>query len=184
MSDTASEGDTLLGAPVLDSVANAEAETLSLVFAIGDNHTRQKVFESYKAQFPSAQFPVIIHHSAYVSPHAHLEEGTIVLAQAHVNAMSNIGAFSIINSLTSIDHDNQIGAFSSLAPASATGGNVTIEHKCAIGMGAVIKHGVRIGEQCVIGANSYVHQDCESHHVYFGTPARKIRARKEDEPYL
>lgn len=182
VSENTEEGDTLLDHPVHAAITKEENHTF--VIAVGDNHTRKNIASELKQTYPNATFPAIIHPTAYVSPHALIDEGSVILAQANVGPNSTIGAFCIINSAASVDHDNHMGNFTSLAPASATGGNVTIGEQCAISMGAMLKHGVTIGAHCVIGANSYVHTACERNHIYYGTPAKKARRRREDEPYL
>jgi len=57
---------------------------------------------------------------------------------------------------------------------------VHIEKHAIIGANTVILPGVRIGEGAAIGANSLVTRDCQPWSVYFGSPVRKLRARKQD----
>jgi len=57
---------------------------------------------------------------------------------------------------------------------------VHIEKHAIIGANTVVLPGVRIGEGAAIGANSLVMSDCEPWSVYFGSPVRKLRSRRQD----
>ncbi|MDH0418675.1 acyltransferase [Delftia tsuruhatensis] len=49
-----------------------------------------------------------------------------------------------------------------------------------IGAGSVVLPGVRVEEGCSIGAMSMVTKSTEAWSIYFGIPARRIKARKKD----
>ncbi len=59
---------------------------------------------------------------------------------------------------------------------------VTISNGTWIGAGSTILPGVTIGEGCVIAAGAVVTKDCESHGLYGGVPARRIRDLPVDAP--
>jgi maltose O-acetyltransferase len=52
---------------------------------------------------------------------------------------------------------------------------VRIGSGCWIGTGATILPGVTIGDGCLVAAGAVVTRDCESHGMYAGVPARRIR---------
>lgn len=79
-------------------------------------------------------FPVIISPIAYVSKHAIVGSGTVVMHFAQINANSRIGYNCIINSKALIEHDACIG------------------NNCHISTGAIINGGVKVGEECFIGS--------------------------------
>ncbi len=106
------------------------------------------------------------------------------MAGAVVNPNSNIGRHCIVNTNSSVDHDNHIHDFASVGPGAVTGGGVTLGTYSAIGLGACVAESVRIGKNSVIGAGATVVRDIPDSVIAFGTPARVIRSRALDEPYL
>ena len=109
---------------------------------------------------------------------------TEFVTRAVIGANTAIGRFCIVNSQASLDHDCRLDDFASLAPGSVIGGGVAIGERSVVGIGAVVRHDITIGHDVVIGANSYVHTDCGDEAVYFGTPAKAVRKRHRNEPYL
>lgn len=57
---------------------------------------------------------------------------------------------------------------------------VTIERHVIVGSGAVILPGVTISEGASVGALSLVTKSLEAWSVYFGTPAKRLKARSRD----
>jgi acetyltransferase-like isoleucine patch superfamily enzyme len=106
------------------------------------------------------------------------------MAGVSINPCSSIGRFCILNTNSSLDHDSILEDFSSLAPGATTGGNCRIGQYSAVGIGAVVIHGIDVGEHTVIGAGSLVMRSMESFVVAYGSPARVIRHRKQEEKYL
>jgi sugar O-acyltransferase (sialic acid O-acetyltransferase NeuD family) len=84
------------------------------------------------------QMPYIISPKAYVSKHAKIGNGTVVMHDSIVNANSVIGENCIINSKALIEHD------------------CTILNHCHISTNATINGGVTIEEECFIGSNSTI----------------------------
>ena len=82
------------------------------------------------------QIPIITSPLAYVSKHASIGKGTVIMHQAFVNAGATIGENCIINSQALIEHD------------------AVIEGHCHISTSAVINGGVRVKENSFIGSNT------------------------------
>jgi sugar O-acyltransferase (sialic acid O-acetyltransferase NeuD family) len=82
-----------------------------------------------------AKFPVIQSPLAYVSPHAQIGEGTIVMHHALINTGARVGRNCIINTKALVEHD------------------ATIEDHCHIATGAIINGGVKIGAGTFVGSN-------------------------------
>ncbi|MCK4441190.1 MAG: acetyltransferase, partial [Sulfurovaceae bacterium] len=76
---------------------------LVTVGQIKSNSLRVKIFNVLKKI--GYKLPVIISSLAYVSKHSKIEEGTVVLHHALVNANVNIGINCIINTKALIEHD-------------------------------------------------------------------------------
>ena len=89
-----------------------------------------------KLKLIGAVFPTIISPLAYVSPHAHVEEGTIVMHHAVVNAGASVGINCIINTRALVEHDAVVG-----------------DH-CHVSTGAIVNGGVEVGEKTFIGSNA------------------------------
>ena len=104
-----------------------------LLIAIGNNTVREKVAGSV-----SHKFGTLIHPSAYVAKDVELGEGTVVLANAVVQANAKIGKHVIINAGVCIDHDAVINDFVLVYPNSYVGGGAVLEKKVLVNAGAVI----------------------------------------------
>ena len=105
--------------------------------------------------------PVIISPRAYVSKHAKIGEGTIVLHDAVVNANAKVGKNCIINSKALIEHDAIVGNHCHIATGAIVNGEVTVGNESFMGSGAITRQSVSVGENCVIGAGVVVKRDIE-----------------------
>ncbi len=103
-----------------------------------------------------AILPVIISPLAYVSRHASLGEGTIVMHQALVNAAATIGRNSIINSKALIEHDAVVGDHCHIATAAVINGGVMVGDGSFIGSNAVTKQGAVIPAFSFVKAGAIV----------------------------
>jgi len=150
--------------------------------AIGENSKRRKV--ATEIQKYNCPFLSLTHPSASISPSAQIGAGTIVISGSIINPGVQIGEHCILNTGSIIDHDCVIGRYSSIAPGVQIGGNVTLGEGCAIGIGTSVVHNIDIGNDTVIGAGSLVTKSIPAGIVAYGVPAKKIRDRKPDDPYL
>jgi sugar O-acyltransferase (sialic acid O-acetyltransferase NeuD family) len=115
---------------------------------------RKKLFERLKAL--NAKFPIIISPLAYVSRHAVISEGTIVMHKAVINAGAKVGRNCIINTKALVEHDAQIGDHCHIATASVINGGVKVGSETFFGSNAVSREYVEIGKKSVIGCNAKV----------------------------
>jgi sugar O-acyltransferase (sialic acid O-acetyltransferase NeuD family) len=97
------------------------------------------------------RLPVIISPSAYVSPHATLGLGTIVMHGAIVNAGASIGNNCIINSRSLIEHDAQIADHCHISTGAILNGGSIVGVGSFIGSGAIVKQESSIGDGCLVG---------------------------------
>ena len=51
-------------------------------------------------------------------------------------------------------------------------------------MGSIIKNNINISNDTIVGFSSLVNKDCDRNSVYWGSPAKKKRAKKYNENYL
>ncbi len=155
-----------------------------VVVAIGDNWRRREAMRHAEERVPGLAFASVVHPSATVAAGVVVGPGTVVLAGAVVVAGSRLGRGCIVNTLASLDHDGELGDHASLAPGVVTGGRVHVGECAAVGLGARVVHAIRIGEHAVVGAGSLVLEDVPAGVVVYGSPARVVRTRASDEPYL
>ena len=170
-------------ASLISALHDVDIVTTALALGHGVNHVRFRAFEEVLSVFPQAQFPPIVHSSAWVSPTASLGRGAVVLAQASVGSGSTLGAGALINTGASLDHDSTLSDFASLGPGSRTGGNTLIGPRTMLGLQAGILERRTIGEDSVVGAHSLVIENIPPLSVAIGTPCRVTRSRKWDENY-
>lgn len=113
-------------------------------------------------------FPLIVAPTAYVSRHATLGAGTIVLHGAVVNAGVRVGDNSIINNRALLEHDTTVEDHCHISTGAILNGGVTIGAGSFVGSGTVIKEGVIIGKDCVIGMGLSVRHNQLDHARYTG----------------
>lgn len=106
--------------------------------------------------------PAIVSPRAYVSRHAKVGVGTIVMHGAIINAGASVGRNCIINSLALIEHDVVIEDHCHIATSAAINSGVHIGRATFIGSGTTVRQSTRIGERCVIGMGQRVLADCET----------------------
>ena len=109
--------------------------------------------------------PVIVSSQAYVSKHAQIGEGTIIMHGVIINANAKVGNNCIINNSALIEHDAVIGDHCHIATGAIINGEVSVENETFIGSGAVTKQAISIGKNCVIGAGVVLKNDIESNKV-------------------
>ena len=105
------------------------------------------------------QLPVIISPRAYVSPHARIGKGTIVMHGAIVNAGAQIGDNCIINNRSLIEHDAAIGNNCHVSTGAIVNGGVLVGEGSFIGSGSVLKENIQIGKRSLIGMGLAVRQN-------------------------
>lgn len=183
--DEVKSNETLMGYKVFKSIFEIdEYQNCEYCIAIGDNSLRERVLKKTIDQYKDAKFATIIHSTSYVSNQSILGDGTVVLGNSFVGPRCHIKNHCIINSSSSIDHDCYLDEFSSTGPGSVIGGTVSVGKKSIIAIGSSIKHSINIGDNSIIGANSYLKDNVGDNVIYYGSPARFIRNRDNDEKYL
>jgi len=103
-----------------------------------------------------ANFPVIQSPLAYVSRHAQVAEGTIVMHHALINAGARVGKNCIINNKALIEHDAIIEDHCHISTGAVINGGVKIGRGSFFGSKAVCKEYIEIGENAVIGCGAII----------------------------
>jgi sugar O-acyltransferase (sialic acid O-acetyltransferase NeuD family) len=156
-------GARVLGYEVLgadeDLAALVAAHPRALV-ACGQIRTpdpRMRLFERLKGL--GYELPVIVSPRAYVSSHAVLGEGTIVMHGAVVNAAAVVGRNCIVNSQALIEHGATVGDHCHIATAAVVNGEARVGAGTFIGSNAVLRERVIVAERSMIGMGEPLHGD-------------------------
>jgi len=179
----------VFGYKVLGKLNELESILLSFkgvnsgIIAIGDNYTRHTFAEKIK-KIKKFSFVSAIHPSTILGSNVKINDGCVISAGVIINNDTVIGEHCYLGMKVAISHDGKVDDFCSLAPGVTAGGNVNIGNLTAIGLGTNIIHGKNIGEQNVIGAGSLVVNNFENNLLVYGVPAKVIKKRKIDDPYL
>lgn len=157
-------GTDVLGYRVLGTdvdLPSLIAEWRHVLVTIGHIKTpypRVRLFELLEQG--GAAFATVISPLAYVSPHARIGAGTIVMHGAIVNAGAVIGRNCIVNSNALVEHDVEIGDHCHVSTAAAVNGGVRVGSCTFIGSSASVKQCLTIGEGSLIGMGQRVLADC------------------------
>lgn len=124
------------GIPVIGSTADIEKffpEYRLLLVTIGNNTLRRKLYNRAKAA--GYTFPNVILPSAYVSSHAHIGSGCVILNNVVIQNNAKCGDGCILNPGVELHHDSSIGSY------------------CLIYTNSVVRSLTHVGDQVWIGSN-------------------------------
>ncbi len=144
-----------------------------LIISIGSNRIRRLIAEKY-----DLDYAIALHVNSSISDTATIDEGTVVMPRAVVEADAKIGKHCIINTAATVNHECLIGDFVHLSPGSTVCGNVKIGDGTWIGAGATVIQGISIGKGCTIGAGAVVISDVPDGATVVGNPGRVIKISK------
>ena len=153
-------GDTILNYPVIaddNELIELTKKYKYFHITLGFIKTparRNQILEILKRN--KAELPVILSPIAYVSEHAIICAGTIIMHNAQINANAEIGENCIINSKALIEHDAIVGDNCHISTGAIINGGVTVGNECFVGTGAVVVQGAKIPDGSFIKANSLV----------------------------
>jgi len=156
----------ILGYPVIgvdEDVPMLISDCANALIAVGQIKTPEIRMELFDQLLQNGSvLPTIVSPQAYVSPHARLSAGTIVMHGAIINAGAVVGKNCIINSLSLVEHDVVISDHCHIATAATINSGVSIGTGTFIGSNSSVRQGVSIGERCLIGMGQQVLTDCKA----------------------
>lgn len=138
----------------LDFISKKVRFALIAVGHLKDNTIRESLYK--KAKYFKFNFPTIISPLAYVSKHATIGPGTIIMHGSIVNAGASIAENCIINTNSVIEHDTKIESHCHISTGAIVNGGVFIKKNTFIGSCAVIKQNIIIGRNCFVNANIFL----------------------------
>jgi sugar O-acyltransferase (sialic acid O-acetyltransferase NeuD family) len=139
--------------------------------AIGDNATRNKVYEMLKKKdlYPANA----IHPAAIIDPSAAVaQSGVMIAANVTINPLAKIGTGVICNTGCIVEHECEVEDFVHIGPGAVLCGNVKIGNRTFVGANAVIRQGINIGKYVMIGAGAVVVKDVADNMTIVGVPAK------------
>lgn len=132
-------------------------DTYVLAMAIGYSHLPARLELYRECVAKGFAFPALVHPRAYVSRHATIGDGCIVMAGANVDAFSTIKSISVLWPTSVVSHDCIVGANTFISPNATLCGFVSVGHSTFIGAGSVIVDGSRLPERSFVkSASRYV----------------------------
>jgi sugar O-acyltransferase (sialic acid O-acetyltransferase NeuD family) len=114
---------------------------------------RIKIFQ--QLVFLKAKIATVISSRAYVSRHASIGMGSIVMHDALVNAGAKVGANCILNTKSLIEHDSIINNHCHISTAAVINGDCVIEEGSFIGSNTVLKESINVSPRSIISAGSF-----------------------------
>ncbi len=142
------------GDNLIPELVNENTYFLITVGQVKNYTIRKNIAKNLKEN--NAKLATIISSLAYVSKHAHIEEGTIIMNHAVVNAKSRIGKNCIINTKSNIEHGVKIGDFCHISTCAVINGDSEVGKESFIGSNATISNGILIKENSIISAGKFI----------------------------
>jgi sugar O-acyltransferase (sialic acid O-acetyltransferase NeuD family) len=151
---------------VLSELLSISQYALVAIGQIGTNDLRSKLFsEIINIGFLS---PIVVSPMAYVSPHAVVGKGTVVMHRATINTGARIGDNCIINSHALIEHDVVVEDHCHIATSATINGGSTVGKSSFVGSGTTIRELITIGQSCSIGMGISVRHDLSPNSQFVG----------------
>lgn len=152
-------GKTVLGYPIIasdDEIGKFINDSNYFLITIGQIKTSEMRVRFYnQLKELNAKFATVISPRAYVSKHARVGEGTIVLHDVLVNANAEVGKNCILNTKCLIEHDVEVGDHCHISTASVVNGGCVVKMSSFIGSNAVLRQGLIVHEGTLIQAGSF-----------------------------
>jgi len=137
---------------------------LITVGQIKSSTRRRELFETILTN--GGALPSIVSPLAYVSKHARIGAGTIVMHHALINAGAVVGDNCIVNSKSLVEHDVSIGNHCHMATGSVVNGGVVVGDESFVGSGSVIREGIVVGKRCIIGCHAVLQKSVQNETVF------------------
>jgi acetyltransferase EpsM len=144
------ENATFMNIPVLKYNPELYKDS-KMIVAVGDNKIRKALAQKLKHNFAT-----LIHPKASVSEFALIGKGTVVLANAVIQAEVSIGDHSIVNIGACVDHEVSISDFVHIGPMAYIGGAALIKNGVKIDPGVIVLRNTEIAENSHITPLSLV----------------------------
>ena len=179
------KGEVFNGYPTLGNTEdlNRWGKPISIAVAIGNPSIKKLVID--KITNPLADYPTLIHPSAWIGDKKFVEigHGCIICAGNLITTNIKIGNFVILNLCCTVGHDSIIKDYAALMPSVNVSGNVIIGESVYVGTGVNIINKFEIGDGAIVGAGAVVAKNIPKNCTAVGVPAKviKINGQKIDK---
>ena len=119
-----------------------------LLVTIGNNALRERIYK--QAKTIGYRFPNLIHPSAYISPHAKLGNGNIVLNNAVIQNNAECGDGCILNPGVELHHDSAVGNYCLIYTNSVVRSLTHVRDRVWIGSNATISTYADVPDDMVV----------------------------------
>lgn len=148
------DGDATIvdGVPVIGKTAEMASfypEYKRLLVTIGNNKLRERLYK--EAATIGFTFPNIIHPSAYVSPHAQIGSGCVILNNAVVQNNAKCGDGCFLNPGVELHHDSTIGSYCLVYTNSVVRSLTHVGDRVWIGSTATVSTSAIVPDDTIIG---------------------------------
>ena len=138
----------------LKNLASIHTYALITVGQVQSPKLRIKLFDlALNAGF---KLPRIISPRAYVSKHAYIGKGSVIMHNALVNANTKVGCNCIINTNALVEHDSDVADHCHIATNAVINGSTSVGQGSFIGSGSITREGTTISDNSFIKAGSIV----------------------------
>ena len=165
-------GTSLLGYPVVgsdDDLPQLTEKYRYFLITLGQIKTPQRRIQICRQlQQLGAELPTIVSSRAYISRHAEVGAGTIVMHNVIVNAGAKVGENCILNSCALIEHDAIVGNYCHISTGATINGGTQIAEGTFVGSGSVIRDNTRVGSYSLIGGGVSVMEEVPDKTIYTG----------------
>lgn len=177
-------GYTVIGTPEEAAAIAESTGCRSFFVAIGDNWGRWQLSCRLAALIPDIEFATVVHPSVLVSKSARIGPGAVIMAGSIVATYAHVGEGCIVYTISGVNHNCRMDDYSSISGGVHLGGASVVGLRSSVGIGATVREKVNIGRDSVIGAGSVVLDDVPEESLVYGSPARVVRTRRQDERYM
>ena len=152
------QGTALLGYPFIGTDHDIEklaGQNYTFLITIGQIKSpaiREKI--NLLLQKNNAKIATIISPRAYVSQHARIGNGSIIMHDALINSSVSIGTHCIINTKALVEHDSIVEDFCHISTGAIINGGTRIKNGTFFGSNAVSKEGITTKTNDFIKAGS------------------------------
>ncbi|MFC5430157.1 acetyltransferase [Paraburkholderia denitrificans] len=159
-----------------DAMRRFPVHEVSVFVAVGyrNMRARQAAYQSIRQS--GYALTNIVASSGYVAKDTVMGENNIVMPGVVVEPGVTIGSNNVLWSNATVCHDTVIGNHNFIAANTTLGGGVSLGDRNFIGFSSVVLQGRRIGNETLIGAQSLIDHDTADLSLYYGSPAKRIRA--------
>jgi len=151
-------GKKVLGYEIIgtdDAIAELARQGHSFLITVGQVRSgavRKKLFALLEAEKATAV--TVVSPLAYVSRHARIGKGTVIMHHAVVNADAEVGMNCIINTKALVEHDATIESHCHISTSAVINGGAVVKEGTFFGSGAVCKEYVETGADDFIKAGT------------------------------